>query len=261
MHKKLIAGVVLLIVNFLVIPVYRVQGNETSTYRFDLVKGKNTDVCRHMHKVYNRYFQQLFDIEKAKPELWNLFTKTYRDIGALNSFYPTSPEFDAVKWDIREYVSPNVNPPPERIALLTEIDIDNDGAKETVAKRTFYDMGSHYSERLLILSDFKLSESGQIQYDDFYRKRPVSLADAAIIRPFIYKGTTYLHWYEFKLPKGDSTPDPTVYDKWILIRKYLGTRLNKEGYNEPQYRDLCEFNVIDVEAERYLRNIQKKKGE
>ena len=175
------------------------------------------------------------------------------------SFYPTSSEFDAMKWDIREYIDPGFKPPSEGIALIGEIDIDNNGVKERIAKLTFY--GMDYSERLLILSDFKLSESGQIQYNDFYRKRPVSLADAAIIRPFIYKETTYLHWYNFKWPKDYSRPDPTVYDKWILIRKPLGTRLNKEGYNEPQYRDICEFKVIETNVERLLRNMQKKKGE
>ena len=257
MHNKLIAGVMLLLtLSFLVIPVYHVQGNETSVYRFDPVKGNNMDVCRHMHKVYNKHFQRLWNIETARPELVDLFLKQYRKSEVLHSFYPTSPEFDEVKWDIREYVDPDFKPPLEGIALIGEIDIDNNGVKDSIVKRTFYGMGNHYSERLLIISDFKPSKLGSIRNSDFFKKQPISLGYAAIIRPFIYKGTTYLHWYEFKLPEGDSTPDPTVYDKWILIRKYLGTRLNKERYNEPQYEDICRFDVIDVEVE-HLQNIQK----
>ena len=231
------------------------RNTSRSQYRFDLVKGKEREVCHHMHSVYNTNFRMLWKMGEPTNHLWMLMSK-YHSHGPLYSLYPASPEFEAVKWDAREYIDPDGKPKVEGIALVARLDVDNDGKAEDVTKLLFYFGG--YSEAILVMPDSKLSESRSIHYSDFNRKDKVVLGYAAILRPFVYRGTTYIHWYDFKRPESpDRRPDPNVNKKWILVRKYLGAGPYKEGY-EPQYEDLCRFDVVDLEVERQAKNRKRK---
>lgn len=138
----------------------------------------------------------------------------------LLSRYPSSPEFDAVVWKEGRVLHPDGQVPPHYRhpvpMLTTEVDIDNDGQKDWVVKHLFMfkmptnviygaardhdysgrdELGIFPPDGLDLTKDMTLKQLAWGQNPD---RPPRRLGDETglQLRPFIYKGKTYLSAYK-----------------------------------------------------------------
>src|SRR5712691_8797836 len=100
------------------------------SYRYEVIEGKDLEICRHMLGTYNKLFKKPWSDEWARKQR----SETEILAETLYSRYPTSPEFDAIRWQVHPYlVSKN-----QHSALYAEFDIDNDGVNDLVVRVGFF---------------------------------------------------------------------------------------------------------------------------
>lgn len=118
---------------------------QSDAYRYILKTSRNDKVCGHMKGVYNRYFKRPFaaspdlaDFDEGGSYALPLLPGVTRDPrlarAMIFSIQPSSPEFDAVKWQEGRVQYPNGN---DQAVMVADVDIDNDGSVDTVVKFFF----------------------------------------------------------------------------------------------------------------------------
>lgn len=230
------------------------HASEFDTYRYKLTVSKDDKVCKHMEQVYNTRFTRPHDhrdvtgiaalrLQLPPPEKDDL--RLYRLKG---SFHPTSPEFEMVKWGYRTYESTDAGPKP---MIVTEIDIDNDGKKETVVKSQFHDGSANGFENLRVfrLNEIDLEAKLTSRYLALGRDGvhpPRYIGDPALLRPFIYQNATYLHIYNYFHPepgiKGGTYDPPET----LSIRKYRSGGNYLPDFTPAAMEDICQFEMTIV---------------
>jgi hypothetical protein len=226
---------------------------ELRTYKYKLVFGSDQRVCEYMEGVYNKnfsrwdfsnYFNKRFDFPSMTQEERFRFKTRY-------SFYPTSPEFDAVNWQIREYMSGTKRVRP---ILLTHLDIDNNGTKEIVIKRQHFDGGPDSFEELLVYNkgqfDLDTVPSARVLSQGQPGKekpRVIGWSNMGIIRPFIFDGQTFLSIYAYYVPPPPNKAEPGIPPHWMWVKKYRGGGKVWPGEETPLLLDdICKFEMIAI---------------
>lgn len=230
--------------------VAKAHAAEFDTYRYKLMVSKDDKVCKHMERVYNTHFMRphvSFDEMKDKVPSWLVSKSQPFPYGALLTFYPTSPELEAVQWRLMHY---SAKTEPRRNAMLvTDLDINNDGKREIVIKSAFYTTWDSIEE-LKIFRPNEIELNAEVTINDLVFDKtgkypPSYIWGGAVVRPFIFKGTTYLHIYDYKRP---GTPGEVV-NAFSPPEKVWIRKLKQGGRTVPEstpaeYEDICEFDMI-----------------
>ena len=257
----------------LIYPIQSIAG-EFDTYRYSLEKNNNNKVCSHMAEVYTKFFKKPFDITNYVamykengsnlPPLLPGAKDDFRSFISMRfSFYPSSPEFNAIKWQVGKQMRGGTEQMhdvyPNIPFIAADMDIDNDGQLETVIKHEFiecYVPGCVYGHAD-VLSIFRKGDidlmNGPIEWHAFFKAQndhpplaviygPQSTCD--LVRPFIYDGVTYLSCYHQTWIKDyrnfhDETPDREYTD----VLKYQGVGTLPGGRQPIKGETVCKFRM------------------
>lgn len=213
---------------------------QTAHYRYQLKESHDKELCAHMTQVFNQSFRTPWYKSWLKSEPNPvLFGKPYDQIFArlpgvefktkftwnmLLSKYPSTPEFEAVRWrEGRVNYADGATPPVYRPypTLIAEIDIDNDGQKDWVVKHSFMDKMTTYEgweqayggdDSLMIFSFDGFDPMMPLTNTQLWHgQKPDRLPrkidrnvteklDTAQLRPFVFNGKTYLSAYQVYWP-------------------------------------------------------------
>lgn len=211
---------------------------EFCTYHFTLLMSKDDKVCQHMDGVYNWSFTRMFDYRGF----------TSKQAMGIESTYPTSEEFEAVPWQY-----PKISTDDGKVfhsLPVAVFDINNDGKKEIVIKAGLNDGSYDSYEYLLSYQDGEFDLNRQTSRTELFqgqngKGKPLSIDDgAAILRPFILNGVSYLSSYHYSRrtePPGRGRVNQPPQTMWV--KKYKG------GGSKEQpllLENICEFNMIRV---------------
>lgn len=229
---------------------------EQDDYRYELVRGEQLDVCRHMLGVYNQHFstrphdfRQVTEVngvtipEVGKDDLWLFELKS--------SFYPSSPEFEAVTWNIGALKFPDVG--LTRAFIWSHLDIDNDGQDEVVVKSQFNlgEKNGFETFRIFSAGEIDLSSSevplAMLHEGIDGKHRPQTLS-ATQLRPFIYRGVVYLHEYDYRhLGAEENFPtdsdEPFMPPEKVTIWKFLNNPPGAQERGEARRDVQCEYSM------------------
>lgn len=223
--------VLALTISLIVLPIQVRAGEKEDYYHYKLEDGATHAVCQHMTKVFNNKFRTPWHISRrlgleAVPKTKDgvpydqLFERLpgveYKKefvFDMLLSKYPTSPEFEAVKWvETRAYVDGYDSNTRKAIKqpfplLLTKLDIDNDGREDWLVKGGFMRIpsrddnlyGVHMMESIAIFDEGCFDPAKEIRYEDkemWNGARVIMLEDLHQMRPFVFRQTTYVAAYQ-----------------------------------------------------------------
>ena len=266
----------------------------TERYRYRLEDGAQNEVCRHMTQVFNERFKTPWDkgwlrLEPVPKILGTPYDQVFERLPGVEynkrfvfdmllAKYPTSPEFEAVKWRETRVMGDNTASP----ALVAQLDIDNDGHVDWVVKSSFMDkmttwegMGQAYGgkDHLRIFSFDAFDPvvpllSKQLLQGQKPDRPPRNIddnisnaLDTSQLRPFIFHEKTYLSayqvfWSNLELSKklGQSTGNKP--DKLYPDREYMNIlAVLPGGTNRYDYRTYVHSNT---EAVCRIRMIMQK---
>jgi hypothetical protein len=245
---------------------------EFDTYRYDLEKNNNDGVCSHMAGVYNRYFKKPFamTIDKAEYEKGEgnqpaLLPGAKRDwdsyVDMRFSFASSSPEFDAIKWQVGTLIAPSAGEAevPTIPFIAANMDINNDGQLNTVIKFEFMNcyISYHSCNPADSLSIFRKSDidlmHGPIKWDvpitGQNGHRPLAViygrqSTCNIVRPFVYEGVTFLSCYHRKWLKDLSDyRKGTPHWEYTDVLKYRGVEDLGDGRKAIKADTVCQFRM------------------
>lgn len=249
-------------------------------YRYDMDISHDDYVCQHMLEVYNTKFIEPWNQQKfPQPNFADYFPRlpgvdyNYKlQLNTIYSKYPTSPEFEAIKWrEGRTWLQGGEwlrGHKPEDITLypmlVAEFDIDNDGVTETVFKNSFmYEFAVEGLDNPYSADDDHLEiypeggfvfngipELGEIAHGQPNGPAPRFL-EARQLRPFILNGVTYLSKYEpfwsaKKLDKFTPRGHLLPIKEYLYIVKYKGGgQFIKFGkYTKEEMESVCRLRMI-----------------
>lgn len=252
------------------------MAGEFDTYRYKLEENNNDKVCLHMAGVFSKYFKKPFNTindetkyVKSGGVLPPLLPGAKEDLGSfINmrfSFQPTSPEFDAIKWQLGKethHYHGEANAYLNTPFIAADMALNNDGQLMTVIKNEFmscYIPGCYagHSDQLFIFSksDIDLLK-GPIEWDVFFKGQnnhpPLAVMSwphptCDLVRPFIYDGVTYLSCYDQKWVKDyrnfhNRTPDREYTD----VLKYQGVENMPPHVPTIKAETVCRFRMTVV---------------
>ncbi len=205
---------------------------ENEMYSYKLITSKNAVLCKHMTAVYNERFRhplergnKPYSLSGTTPMLFgvrydNMFERlagVAYDKGItwdiLLSKYPSSPEYDAIRWREGRYLGgfPGDESRQYRPFLVAEIDIDKDEQVDELIKTNFMTrktlsegVGSSYGgeDSLTIFYSGGL-DLNRLDLDALFspntnttKSRAYDLQLGQQMRPFLYRGTVYIAAYE-----------------------------------------------------------------
>jgi hypothetical protein len=210
------------------------------SYRYELVEGKQLEVCRHMLDIYITSFARPW-ADSAPPKVERGTAQTWE---TQYSLYPTTPEFEAIHWQAHHYGSD-----PGYSALF---DIDNDGLEDLVVRVGFFSGTPGSWDYIWVFSKGAVDLSEFRTHDDFLR-RIAPKARARIgypihQRPFLFNGRAYIHGYTYTPEKfRDADPaEPFAPPEYLLIREYRGGRADDADVQKRNrsMKLICKFNMI-----------------
>jgi hypothetical protein len=223
---------------------------EGATFEYRLVFSNDDKVCKHMEKVYNKHFRrwEFSDYFKKRLDFQNMTKEERFRFKTRFSFYPTSPEFDAVRWQTHEYMAGTKRLRP---ILVTDLDINNDGEKEIVIKRQHFNGGPDSFEELLVYNkgqfDLDTVPSARVLSQGQPGKekpRVIGWGNMGIIRPFIFDGQTFLSIYTYYVPPPPNKAEPGIPPHWMWVKKYRGGGKVWPGEETPLLLDdICKFDM------------------
>jgi hypothetical protein len=240
------------------------------TYRFKLQSGKRTPVCEHMAKVYSTSFRKPWDFTLLSPPgplyppvpgAKDLKYTASQRVGLYLSRYPSSPEFEAIHWQIGRLLDDSPlakSTNPVSPMLVARFDIDNDGKEDVVVKAGFMlspepaGQGAPGGEDwLYVLNESQFARDRPMRFSELFNyagsARPSLIASLTLhmlargIRPFIYDGQTYLSVYQVK-----SFFDEKRRTEQMWVMKYRGGGENLGGGNwRPlNVEKICRFRMF-----------------
>lgn len=255
---------------------YPIQGRtgELDTYHYKLEENNNDKVCSHMAGVFSKYFKKPFSTINDEAEyvkgggvLPPLLPGAKDDLRSFVnmrlSFQPTSPEFDAIKWQVGKQITRTagevdvLNTP----FIAADVDLNNDGQIKTIIKHAF--MGCYIPDprcdngQTDVLSIFRKSDidlmTGPIEWNAVFKGQnghtPLAVifgeySSCELMRPFVYAGVTYLscyhqEWVKDYLDFRNNTPDKEYTD----ILKYQGVKDMGDGRKQIKAETVCRFRM------------------
>lgn len=243
-------------------------------YRYKLEYSKNKTLCLHMTKVFNSKFKTpwykswlklepdpiLFGIPYSQhfEKLPGITYDKRSTFDMLLAKYPTSAEFESVKWLEGRYHDDTNSYQNSWPILFTQVDIDNDGEVEWVIKHHFMKNGDHTrgseQDRLSIYrkDDFKIT--GQISLNALYygqnaQSRPKKLDTAMQLRPFVFDGITYISAYEanggtFDRATSEGSPAKEYMNIWRITGK--SERFGKQSSETLENTTVCRIRMYII---------------
>jgi hypothetical protein len=231
-------------------------------YSYETIIDTDAGVCSHMKGVFNKHFSRMWDqpfLNKSDPETWKM---------ALSKV-PTSPEFDAIKWQERRAIE---GEPPEKAGPLNDkllpilvgyFDIDNDGKPDTVIKIAFtrgydYMIFGHggtglHDEYMIVLHDYQLPISSlPLSYHALDSENSQYLTEqinASYERPFIYEGRVYIARYDVATDANGnvlfrSRKDTTPREEKMAVLSYkLSGKIDVHRGPEWDVTTVCQFKM------------------
>jgi hypothetical protein len=248
-------------------------------FQYTLREDHDPVVCKHMLRVFNDKFSHPWDSleltdsaysadsKYAFPRLSGVQHSAQITFDMQFSAQPTSPEFSAIRWN-EGRVIPGGCPEgktcsaasrPEPV-LVAYFDFDNDGSKDTVVKigSSFfpgYARMSWAQEFLIVWRGQQLeitntSNLWDLEHPADKRLRPIIKWGYVYVRPFIYRGITYIASYapSFRDDSGQNLnrympPYPIRED--IFIEKYSFTGQMETTTGRPQWttNTICDLGM------------------
>lgn len=228
-------------------------------FRYSLKRTKNPAVCEHMLHVFRKNFTYPWSapMQMALTDDKNPATSKYafpllpgakRSVEATDetafSAWPTSPEFSAIHWKeatVAQGGCPAGKTCPgdgPRLILVAYFDFDNDGSVDTIFKEGasfFQDYGrmQMVHEYLIVWRDQTLKISGtdslwHLEHPEDKTLTPITMM-GAYLRPFVYRGVTYVASYQPDFGTG-SPPEEPVREDMLIDRVYFaGRRIGTMG--------------------------------
>jgi hypothetical protein len=220
------------------------------SYTYVLAEGRGIDVCEHMLQVYNRRFRTPWTDEEAKGA-------AYEAAGSWETYYaryPSSPEFESIPWRLHRYKINAQYPYPTMAALFAELDINNDGKNELIIHLGFF-KGSPGSSDSFWIFPLGVVVPDQFQtHGEFLtevaEKRITVLNHPVHQRPFIYKGRTYIHGYEYtpRTSPGANPDEPFNPPEYLSISEYVGPDENEWMYKNMKrgavMKRICTYEML-----------------
>ena len=259
-------------------------------YKYRLEESRDKSMCVHMTQVFNQNFKTPWDrgtgfvgtnpivFGKQYDQLFERLPEVKFDKEStyemLLSKFPSSPEFDAVRWREGRVCYPeggNEDICHPRPMLVAEIDIDNDGQREWVVKHAFMfkiptkfvsDAGDEdYSgeDGLAIFpkDGLDLTKSltlKQLVYGQKPSRQPLLLdiKVALQLRPFVYEGETYLSAYQAVFDDENTLPKKHPSHQLYPDREYMnilrvlkgGKRLEGQIIETANTERVCRIRMI-----------------
>lgn len=220
------------------------QAGEYSQYSYKLVSSKDDAVCRHMNRLYESRFRSPFD-----PDMR---TKIRGESKVPSeSRYPSSPEFDAIRWKVLRPMNYLADTKGRRHLMIAEFDIDNDGTSDIVAKDAVFDLTPNGFEQFVVFAkhEFDLGRTGGggdvvVGQRSGARPRIVSTG-AAISRPFVLRDIVYLSDYYFAREEDKSQQSVFLPPEFMRVHKYLGGGyIRSASDGEARLEEVCVFRMI-----------------
>jgi hypothetical protein len=214
---------------------------QASEYNFKLTKSADRDVCQAMLTTYNANFKDPFN-EDVRERL------ARESRVPVESRYPTSREFDAVVWRLVRPQSYLADTKGRFWTLVTTVDIDNDGDRDVVVKSPIFDLTPSGFEELVVFSDndFDLSnlpgKQDQVVGTRIGAKPRIINTGAAITRPFVLNGTTYLSDYYFNRDDRKGTRRTFLPPERMRVHKYLDGGTREDGHRA-RLAEICVFEM------------------
>ncbi|KXB32580.1 hypothetical protein AT959_02555 [Dechloromonas denitrificans] len=264
--------------------------SQTEMYKYRLEESKDKSLCVHMTQVFNQNFKTPWNrgigFEGENPLIFGKpYDKLYERLPDVSfdkestyemllSKFPSSPEFDAVRWKEGRTCYPEGGKEDIchlRPMLVAEIDIDNDGQKEWVVKHSFMfkiptkfvsDAGDEdYSgeDGLAIFPKDGLDLTMPLTLKQLVhgqkpgrQPRLLDLKVALQLRPFVYKGKTYLSAYQFVLDDKSLSPKKNHRYQLYPDREYMnilrvfagGKRLEGQIIETANTENVCRIRMI-----------------
>lgn len=253
-------------------------------YSYETIIDTDAGVCSHMKGVFNKHFSRMWDqpfLNKSDPELQSLDSKwAFEALPGVHHDYemtwemalskvPTSPEFDAIKWQegraIEGETRERAGPLNDKLLpiLVGYFDIDNDGKPDTVIKMAFtrgYDYmifgpggtGLH-DEYMIVLHDYQLPISSlPLSYHALDSENSQYLTEqinASYERPFIYEGRVYIARYDVATDANGnvlfrSRKDTTPREEKMAVLSYkLSGKIDVHRGPEWDVTTVCQFKM------------------
>jgi hypothetical protein len=201
-----------------------------------------------MTAVYNKNFSRPFTIPGR--------LETDGDVKIpVHSRYPTSPEFDAIRWEFRVY--PLTRPDGRKetwSGLVSKFDIDNDGILDVVFKSVFFRGDANEYEQLIVFPSTEFDLDAAKDAREFFEgqregSKPRIIQRGAILRPFVLSKKTFLNAYDYKrhtsIPgMGDTKNSAHTPPQFTRIYQYEGGGQRWPGFeSEPRLRELCVISM------------------
>lgn len=240
-------------------------------YRYKLEHSEDKVLCPHMTQVFNDKFKTpwykswlklesdpiLFGIPYSQQfeRLPGVAYDKRSTFDMLLAKYPTSSEFEAVKWREGRYEPPLESVYKSQPILIAQLDFDNDGETEWIVKHGFFRNGDHsrVSEHDVLsvyrVGTFNVNEkipSGALYYGQNGKLRPKKLDTAMQLRPFVFAGTTYISAYQANGGTFDQNTfegDPT--QEYMNIWRLTGTsqRLFNQSTETLDTATICRIRM------------------
>lgn len=255
-------------------------------YRYRLEQGAEKEVCQHMTQVFNSRFKTPWDkgtLDSAPvPKIQGVpYDQVFERMPGVEynkrfvfdmllSKYPTSPEFEAVKWLETRVTWDNSEYP----ALIVQLDIDNDGRLDWIVKSPFMHrmttwegwqqgFGGRDDLELYAQEDFDSSVLVRSSKVANHGEKPVNPRrnidaqvtdglDTSQLRPFVFKDKTYLSayqvfWPNLELSKKAGQSVQAKPDKLYPDREYMNILAALPGgVKKYEYSPLVTSNTETV---------------
>lgn len=252
------------------------------TFRYTLNEDRSPSVCKHMLRVFNEKFTRPWNApmllsytndpdysvtsKYALPLLPGVKHSTKATFEMRFSAWPTSPEFSAIHWKEGKAV-PGGCPAGKTCAgeapmpiLIAHFDFDNDGSVDTVIKEggSFFqgygDM-SHVMEYLEVWRGQRLKITGTPSLWDLAHPRDKALRPITLVgtylRPFIYRGVTYVASYQPDFGTERPYPSYPVREDMLIERYYFaGRRVARGEFGIPGYPEWSVETVCNMQMQR-----------
>jgi len=243
------------------------SGPSFEAYRYELTSGKGVSVCLHMSQIFNATFRRPWDYDTYNfPPPW--FPPRYQPGTepkvrfGLFSRYPSSPEFEAIKWE--EDVLIYSGSPGTGTALISRFDIDNDGTADDVLKVPQMNPGGGGFDDVVVFDSGHFDGVSPIDGMELNvrpgERRPAVISSQTLgievpwIRPFLFEGINYLAAIEGV----DNRAGPMLVLQYKSGGGYLGN-----GRRVPlEVQTTCRFDMlIDTKRKDGRRDSPKHIGQ
>jgi hypothetical protein len=245
------------------------------TFRYSLKRTQNPALCEHMLRVFNENFAHPW----SAPTLMSLTNDTNSSTTSKYMFpllpgvkrsvetteelafsaWPTSPEFSAIHWKEATATPggcpagktcPEEGPMP---ILVAHFDFDNDGSVDTIIKEgaTFFqDYGRMrmVQEYLIVWRDQTLKITGtesmwRLEHPQDKTLTPITMM-GAYLRPFVYRGVTYVASYQPDFGTASPPPPYPVREDMLIGRvHFAGRRVGTIGSLLWSADTICELKM------------------